>query len=194
MEDKHDIASTIQHGTDYLRYAGLTEEQIDSLVSLRYFTCPASSKRHLAVEGGLVEHSINVTNNLLEHHVFEHVSSAYKVGMLHDLVKLYNYKPITDAAGLVTGWTRVAAPYPGHGVASVMIAGELGIRLNAEETAAIAWHMGPFACDSDDRRKEFDMAVRRYPREIILTHACDFLASMTEDRADNDSHLYIPGK
>lgn len=166
---------------DYLLAAGLSVKVIEKLRVIGYFDAPASSKRHLAYEGGLCEHSINVTERMRELTVFEDDMSNCRVGMLHDLVKMYNYE-VEKIDGSVVNIRRVAAPYPGHGAASVQIARELGIELNPEETAAITWHMGAFGMDvNGDTMKSYKAAVKRFPRTVILTHAADHLASAIEE-------------
>ena len=160
---------------DYLQAACLTPNVIYRLRGIGYFEAPASAKHHLAREGGLAEHSINVVDLILQLGAFVDPESAYRVGMLHDLVKCTCYK-----YDFYAGYEYVQPPYPGHGVASVMIANELGISLTPEETAAIAWHMGAFGLNEREL-KEYHAAIRRYPRAIILTHAADHLASAMED-------------
>ena len=167
---------------DYLLSAGLTTQAISRLREKGYFEAPASSKRHLAHEGGLCEHSINVVDRLLELGVFREDITAVRVGILHDLVKMYNYKVVKSQYGRVINISRDAAPYPGHGAASVQIANELGISLTPEEAAAITWHMGAFGMDvNGDTIKSYKAAVKRFPRAVILTHAADFLASIEEE-------------
>ena len=162
------------YGSEYLFNAALTDRIVGRLRDLGYFAAPASKGHHLAIEGGLVEHSINVVDRLLEFGAFRYEESAYRVGMLHDLVKCKCYEKDGD------GYKYVQPPYPGHGVASVMIAAELGISLTPEETAAITWHMGAFGL-GERELKEYHAAIRRFPRAIILTHAADHLASAMEE-------------
>ena len=69
----------------------------DSIVSrmlreIGYYRAPASKGHHLAEPGGLMVHSVNVTQRLVDLSVAWHVNwprveSPYIVGMLHDLVK-----------------------------------------------------------------------------------------------------------
>ena len=160
---------------DYLQAADLSANVIGRLREIGYFEAPASKGHHLAHEGGLSEHSVNVVDRLLELGAFEDEESAYRVGMLHDLVKCkcYKYDPYA-------GYEYVQPPYPGHGVASVMIAHEIGIELTPKEMAAITWHMGAFSLNEREL-KEYHAAIRRFPRAIILTHAADHLASALED-------------
>ena len=161
---------------DYLQAACLSANVIGRLREIGYFEAPASKGHHLNYEGGLCEHSINVVDRMLELGAFEAEESAYRVGMLHDLVKCKCYK-----LDVYSGYEYVQPPYPGHGVASVMIAHELGISLTPEETAAITWHMGAFRLNEREL-KEYRAAVSRFPRAIILTHAADHLASALEGK------------
>ena len=163
---------------DYLLAAGLSVKTIDKLRGIGYFDAPANSRHHLAHEGGLCEHSINVVELMRQLHVFADDISNCRVGMLHDLVKCRSYQKATSAPN--AGYEYVQPPYPGLGVASVMIANELGITLLPEETAAITWHMGAFGLNEREL-KEYHAAIRRFPHEIILTHAADHLASVIEE-------------
>lgn len=162
---------------DYLRHAGLNCDQIGRLEGLGYFEAPASRRNHLACPGGLVEHSLHVTDNLLALNVFENEASAYRVGMLHDLVKVFVYR--RDETG--AGYESQASYYPGHGAASVLHIGDIGIALTEAEKQAITWHMGGFAITDRAIGNSYDRAKKRFPREIVLTHAADNLAAAEED-------------
>jgi hypothetical protein len=163
-------------------FAGLPEGTIVGLKSLGYFDAPASKGHHLAVRGGLVWHSLNVTRRLVELSDVMGVAwtrneSPYLVGMLHDLVKCKCYRLRDDAKG----YEYVQPAYPGHGVASVMIATvDLGIQLNPDEAAAITWHMGAFGLQGREM-DEFDSALDRYPAQIIATHTADWAAARLDE-------------
>lgn len=64
-----------------------------------FFYAPASTKYHLAHEGGLVEHSLNVYNNLFKLNDTLSVGANYSketlaiVSLLHDVCKINMYKP-----------------------------------------------------------------------------------------------------
>lgn len=164
----------------YLKKADLSDDQIDMLDTLGYFTAPASKGHHLACKGGLMRHSINVTNLMsdLRLPVRRH-RSIFRIGMLHDLVKCRCYRMAPD--GL---YKYVQPYYPGHGVASVLIARDLGLDLSVEESAAIIWHMGVFGlCEKE--LKEYHAALRLFGPTMILTHAADHLASVYEERAED---------
>ena len=57
-----------------------------------------------------------------------------------------------------------------------MAAVDLGLDLTQEEALAIAWHMGAFGLDKDGLAR-YDAALKAYPREILLTHTADMMAS-----------------
>lgn len=49
-----------------MKSVGITDEQIEALEKRGYFHAPASKNKHLAVEGGLMQHSYNVALRLCE--------------------------------------------------------------------------------------------------------------------------------
>jgi len=146
----------------------------EALIEIGYFDAPASKGHHLAVAGGLVEHSIHVPDNLLETRAVPEVS-AYRIGMYHDLVKCLCYKAV--GSGM---YEYTQPPYPGHGIASAMIAADIGIELDPLERAAIVWHMGAFGLD-ERQMAEYKAALRKWPVPIIFAHAADHLASILEE-------------
>ena len=147
----------------------------EALKEIGYLDAPASKGHHLAVAGGLAEHSVHVTNILLETRAVPEVS-AYRIGMYHDLVKCLCYKAVGDGK-----YEYTQPPYPGHGAASAMIAADIGIQLNPVERAAIVWHMGAFGLHDDRQMEEYKAALRKWPIPIIFTHASDHLASIQEE-------------
>lgn len=158
-------------------YWARTEQAVSTFEALKeigYLDAPASKGHHLAVAGGLAEHSVHVTNILLETRAVPDVS-AYRIGMYHDLVKCLCYKAVGDGK-----YEYVQPPYPGHGTASSMIAADIGIQLEPFERAAIVWHMGAFGLD-DRQMDEYKAALRKWATPIIFTHAADHLASIDEE-------------
>lgn len=151
-----------------------------SLCKIGYFTVPASTKHHLSCRSGLAAHSINVTQNLLSisnamNIDWPRVESPYIVGMLHDLVKCYCYDWIDG------GWKYDQPYYPGHGIASVMIANKIGIALLKKEIMAITYHMGTFNIGKEYTKEEFDAALKSdCGRCILATHYADWAASNKE--------------
>lgn len=166
---------------DFLKRAGLHTLEIANLKDIGYFVAPASKGHHLACAGGLMRHSINVSKILLglASYMLDE-RSCCRIGMLHDLVKCYCYRSVDGEDGR---YEYVQPPYPGHGVASVLIALDCGCDLTAKEKTAILWHMGVFGLD-DKEMKTYREALRFYGEEMVLTHAADHLASIREEQAE----------
>ena len=167
----------------YLKKAGLGDDQIVALERYGYFEKPASLHHHLAYKGGLMEHSINVTDCMFSLQIGMGCSMLgsrhiYRVGMLHDLCKCLCYDYDKKAKTFV--WKQPTLT--GHGSASVIMAAvDLGLNLTPEEAIAISWHMGAFGLDKDGLAR-YDAALKAYPREILLAHTADMLAShVTEE-------------
>lgn len=164
----------------YLANAGLTAGRYKMLMGLGYEQAPASKSHHLNYSGGLIEHSLNVTDNILRlskefGYRWPREESPYLVGMLHDLVKCKCY--VFNSGGI-----EYRNPvYPGHGEASLMIAqNELGINLLPEEAMAIRFHMGLWGADEREK-KDFNAALARCSREIIITHTADWWAARVNE-------------
>ena len=150
-----------------------------------FFRAPASTKLHGACEQGLVMHSINVYNAMMQHFFTENDNAeTFAVcALLHDVCKANFYKVSTrnvknDATGQ---WEKVPYytvedqfPY-GHGEKSVFLI-ERFMRLKTEEAVAIRWHMGGF--DDSARGGSFAIseAYDRYPLAIKL-HIADLTAT-----------------
>ena len=162
--------------------AHLSSGAMDKLKTIGYYDAPASKDHHLAVKGGLVQHSLNVTTRLSVLSTQMHIhwsreESIYIVGMLHDLVKCQCYKLNPDGKT----YSYVQPKWPGHGTASVMIATvELGIQLSPDEAAAITYHMGAFGL-TGRALDEFDAALDAFPGQIIATHTADWSASRLDE-------------
>ena len=162
----------------YLMKADLNCRQLQVLERYGYFEKPASLHHHFAHKGGLMEHSINVTDWMFRlKDRMEIISlrsrNIYRIGMLHDLCKCLCYEYDKKAKTFV--WSQPTLT--GHGSASVIMAAvDLGLDLTQEEALAIAWHMGAFGLDKDGLAR-YDAALKAYPREILLTHTADMMAS-----------------
>lgn len=193
MQDKHENAKTAP-GEDprvmeYLKRAGLADENICELLHIGYFTAPAAKGHHLAEPGGLAIHSANVTELLLKLTdslgiEWESPKCPYLIGMLHDLVKTRCYK-LVSKDGEPPKYEYVQPAFPGHGACSAMIATSVvGTYLSEQVTAAITYHMGMFGVGREYTVDEFNAALKIYKREIIATHAADWWAArVTEEGA-----------
>ena len=191
---------TYNRALELLAKAGLRDETIKSLErDFGYFNAPASKGHHLAVPGGLVRHSINVTERLVDLTnklgvIWPRQESPYLVGMLHDLVKTRTYvaehvpvpatkteEQLVDTASDTPKYKYVPAIYGGHGAASAMLVmSNLGVFLYPAEAAAIRWHMGAF-CIAGDELREYDRALDEHPLELIATHTADMLAARMDE-------------
>lgn len=143
---------------------------------LGFFTAPASTKYHGAYEGGLFDHSLETTKELVELTEklgleWQHKRSPYVVGMLHDLCKCDNY--ITDIeTGKYTYNPDIIIP--GHGEKSVIMAMKY-FELTDEEISCIRWHMGAYETDTK-MWNYYGNAIEKYPN-VLYTHTADMIAS-----------------
>lgn len=174
----------------HLHNAGLDNDKIHALFEIGYFTAPASKGHHLNWPGGLVEHSVNVVKRLCDTTYafgvkWPRTESIYIVGMLHDLVKCRCYRLKNPAAREgcrePAEYDYIQPSWPGHGMASVMIATvDLGIRLLPMEAAAIIHHMGAFGLQGR-ALNEFDAALDEFAPAIIATHSADWAAARIDE-------------
>lgn len=151
-----------------------------------FFTAPASTKYHGAVEGGLVAHSINVYKRLKEIVKTDNESIAI-VSLLHDICKANFYKKsFRNVKNEITGiWDKIPCyvvedllPF-GHGEKSVYIINKF-MRLTDEEALAIRWHMGGF----DDAVKGGSYAMNNAFNNFKLPamlHITDMLATYCDE-------------
>lgn len=153
----------------------------ESLKTKGFFTAPGSTKYHDNYEGGLFEHSVRVTDNLLLlteklNLKWTRPSSPVVVGMFHDLCKLDQYTKNEDGSFVYNKATLLN----GHGEKSVIVTEQCGINLTEEEMLCIRYHMGAYEGD-----KSWDClgkAIETYPN-VLFTH----LADMLDSRDVNDA-------
>lgn len=134
------------------------DKLLDFLVKSDFFTAPASTRYHGACEGGLLQHSLNVYDCLVDILNRPRMKELYKIeysdesiaiaGLLHDICKVNFYKTSFRNVKDETGkW--VSAPYYtiedtlpyGHGEKSVYIVSGF-MKLTRDEAFAIRYHMG----------------------------------------------------
>lgn len=166
---------------------------VDELTDSGYFTAPASTKHHSAYEGGLFDHSLNVTNSLLaltdaNNLEWMREQSPYIIGMFHDLCKMDSYKRGSDyifkpSVGLEHEWVyNPNTLYQGHGDKSVLLASTY-LRLTPEEVACICYHMGAFT--EKEEWGYFTRAVQTYPN-VLWTHTADMIATHIVEKEYKD--------
>lgn len=150
-----------------------------------FFKAPASTRYHLSCEGGLLQHSLNVYDCLMDYLSRPSTKEKYKmeysdetvaiVALLHDLCKVNVYKTgfrnVKDENGV---WNRVPVyefddkmPY-GHGEKSVYILSGY-MRLSREEAFAIRYHMG--FSGSSDEKSSVSYAFQNFPLTLALSVA-----------------------
>ena len=136
------------------------ETVIEKLEELGFFEAPASTKFHLNVKGGLMEHSWNVCNTalMLREQMIQMkpelaeklpVESVIIASLLHDVCKSNIYKDAIlnrkNDQGIwekVPGYDVDYSSLPlGHGEKSVIMLLTLGLKLTKDEMLAIRWHM-----------------------------------------------------
>ena len=165
---------------------------IERLDKEGYFEAPAGKKHHGAFEGGLFEHSVLVTSELVELTnklglKWERHEGPLVVGMFHDLCKVKQYittKVPADENEMELGsdqYTGVCYEWnkkqnlPGHGEASIFRLMEYGgPQLKNDEMYCIRYHMEAY--QGQQEWDPLDMAIKQYPN-ILYTHLADMIAS-----------------
>lgn len=164
---------------------------VDSLLAwletTDFYKAPCSTCHHLAHEGGLLEHFLNVYNRLLARAEGWDRSTIAVVALLHDLAKVDFYKKTFRSQKNKKGqWEKVPSwtyedQFPaGHGEKSVILIMR-HLDLTDEEIMAINWHMGGF----DNRVKggsySLNDAWSKYPLAVHL-HLADMEATWLDER------------
>lgn len=120
-----------------------------------FFIAPASTRYHGCYEGGLVEHSLNVYDCLVDELKLCGLENEYTeetvaiVSLFHDICKANFYKKGVRNVKENGQWVaksvfEIDEKFPcGHGEKSIIILQNF-IRLSAEEIYAIRAHMGGF--------------------------------------------------
>lgn len=158
-----------------------------------FFKAPASTKYHLAREGGLFEHSLNVYYRLKEQN--ELLKAGYTeetlavCALLHDICKANFYKASTrNVKNEATGqWEKVPCytvdekyKFGGHGSKSVYLI-MLFMRLTPDEATAINCHMGAYDRPANDY--QIGAAFESNKLALMLSVA-DQYAAYIDERED----------
>lgn len=148
-----------------------------------FFTAPASTRYHGAHEGGLVEHSLNVYEQLIRCNMFDfdRFDTPTIVALFHDVCKTNFYKQ--DARNVKENGVWVQKPYYtvddkfpyGHGEKSVFMI-ERFMRLTNEEAFAIRFHMGEYSDPNTGK------AFEKYPLALLLHQADERATFLMEAR------------
>lgn len=179
----------------------VTREGINELLEFLenetdFFYAPCSTRFHLSVPGGLVEHSIGVDN------AFNQICDAFYpdfpqesrriCALFHDVCKHHCYNPAKKSRKTgrtlpngkpewedYTGYDFVEEfPY-GHGEKSVYILQKF-ISLTDEEAMAIRWHMGFSDASFKGGQQSVTNAMKKFP-VISLLHSADLISTSYEE-------------
>ena len=170
------------------------DKLLDYLKKSDFFTAPASARFHGSYEGGLLEHSLNTYDCLVDYLSRKRVKEIYGlapapetiaiVGLLHDLCKVDLYKPGIRNVKIDGTWQQVPSydyedklPY-GHGEKSVYIISGF-MRLTREEAFAIRYHMG---FSGSEEKRDIGAAFEMFPLAFALS------------TADMEATYFIEGK
>ena len=173
------------------------ETVIKHLDRLGFFVAPASTKFHLNVKGGLMQHSWNVCNTALmlrEQMIAMNPDlegklpeeSVVLASLLHDVCKSNIYKDTLLNRKNDQGYWEKVPGYEvdytslplGHGEKSVIMLLTLGLKLTKDEMLAIRWHMTAWelAFQSPEQKANLQKAREIAPLCAIV-QAADGLAS-----------------
>ncbi len=175
----------------------ITREGIDDLMDWLktksdFYTAPASTKYHGAYEGGLLEHSIDVYEELQKvlttyPEIKIDKESALICALFHDLCKVHFYtterRNRKNDAGQWESYDYYTVDerfcYGGHGSKSVFLLQQF-IKLHPEEAVAINCHMGVWGLSPGDARSVGD-AYEKCPFAWAL-HVADEAATYLRSR------------
>lgn len=176
---------------------GTGREGIDKLIDYLetktdFFTAPASTKYHNNVEGGLVDHCLNVYNNFSDLLGMKGVEmdedSVVIVSLLHDLCKC-NFYVREERNRKVNGqWEKyevwanakhLSLPLP-HASRSIRMIRSF-IRLSLLEEMVIFYHMGPFGGEDYEYREMLKQANETYP-QTLLFYSADLISSYLDEK------------
>lgn len=150
------------------------------LATSGYYDAPASASYHGNYPGGLLDHSLQVTQELIVLTdrlglTWQRPQSPAIIGMLHDICKVDEYiAGVQDAKSASIDYAyNKDRLLIGHGEKSCILAAGL-LELTEEELVCIRYHMGPY--EGKEMWSSYSNALRHYPN-LIWVHAADMIAS-----------------
>lgn len=183
--------STVENLVPFVRY----------LLTTDFFTCPASSRYHLRVAGGLFLHSHFVVEHLRflrsnpnlppPSMKFDESDTLSILGYFHDLCKVGIYRKDfrwSKDSGVwekVDTWKKEDLVPLGHGEKSALILQNY-IRLSLDELLAIRYHLGPWDPANSAWTNDFQLANNQC-RLLGFMFNADTLTGLQED---GDSYFY----
>ena len=170
------------------------EDMIAYIENSDFYSSPASTRYHGSFEGGLLQHSMCVYDNLRKIVTSFELPIGFEsmviCGLLHDICKANTYKKAfrnkkNDDNGVweKVDYYEVADSFPmGHGEKSVILIQKY-VELTNEEMLAIRWHMGGFddSVKGYSGLKSLNNAMEKYPLVTALQMA-DLAASYFYNR------------
>lgn len=180
----------------FIKREGIEDLLENLLNETDFFYAPCSTRYHLCVEGGLVEHSLHVDdifNTLCEKFMPDFPEESRHIcALFHDLCKYHCYDPAKKSRKtgriLPNGkpeWEDYMGydfleefPY-GHGEKSVYLLQKY-IKLTDAEAMAIRWHMGFSDATFKGGQQSVSNAMKLYP-VIALLHSADIIATSKEE-------------
>ncbi|CAK7025440.1 HD domain-containing protein [Tissierella sp.] len=153
-----------------------------------YFTAPCSSQYHGSKEGGLLEHSVNVADLMLDmsdalnYFDEEMIESIIIVGLFHDIGKSGYYNKANYVPNILKGGKQSEAkPYEvnkgllkiPHEISGIHILSKF-IQLTEEEVYAILHHNGAYGATW------YELKSNERPLQMIL-HFADMWASRVDE-------------
>ena len=174
----------------------VNRDGIDDLVkyleSSDFFYAPASTRFHGSYAGGLLEHSLNVYDELVRllaayPEVKASEETAIIISLFHDLCKVNMYgvekRNRKDANGKWESYDAYTSDekfhYGGHGSKSVFILQNY-LKITAEEAVSINCHMSCWDGNTSGR-----LACEQYPLDWLL-HVADESATYVKEGKKNE--------
>ena len=183
---------------------------LDKLENSDFYYAPASTKYHLACDGGLCEHSLNVYHNLnrlvkstpgLAPYCYDE-DSLKIVSLFHDISKMNIYEKTSknvkkycedgDKRDELGRFRWVAEPsfttrdkkfvFGSHESTSEYIIRQY-IPLNIDESVAILHHMGTLGWDS---AKDNIAEVYSHYQLSLLLHVADMISTYVTENTENE--------
>lgn len=161
-----------------------------------FYRAPASTRFHGNYEGGLLDHSLNVFEELVRlcdiYKVEASLETLTIIALFHDVCKTNFYKqekkniknPNTGIWEEKLIW-KIDEKIPlGHGEKSCMIL-QWFIKLSIEELLAIRWHMGGF--DSAVKGGDYGLSKAQDASKLVtLLQAADLISSnLLEEKVED---------
>ena len=196
-----DVQANKDRFCEILRRTGRAgvETVLAELDQLGFFSAPASTRFHLAEEGGLCQHSLNVYDEAMLVKVLQcrlrpnlepklNDVSVAVAALLHDVCKAEVYKTEIKHRKVNGKWEDYLGYVPdysalplGHGEKSVIRLLRWGFELADEEMMAIRWDMHAWSLsDSPEDGANFNKANERCPLLAVLIAADGLAAHILE--------------